>query len=77
MKRVKTGRVKVPFEALERFAQQHRPDFLATYELTRASSVWRCKSGLVTVCLRYKGTTETGFLVTATQTIRNVSYSHG
>jgi hypothetical protein len=52
----RVGRVPVAFEELQRFAAaagSHR--LLTRMELTKKSSVTRCKNGLLTICLIYQG----------------------
>jgi hypothetical protein len=69
MKKRKTGRIHVPFEALQAFARENQDAlFMQGMELTKRSSAYRCKNGTLTVCLCYRGPDNTR----ATQTFRGV-----
>lgn len=72
MKNRKFGRLNVAFENIEKFAGAHRHAMFDDMELAKDSSVWRCKNGSLTVCLRYKGVTDKGYPMTGMQTVRGV-----
>jgi hypothetical protein len=64
----RTGRVAVAFEELQRFAAEEGEVLFSGMELTRKSSVTRCRNGSLTVCLIYKGADG----LRGTQTMRGV-----
>jgi hypothetical protein len=64
----RTGRVAVAFEELARFAEAERSPLFADMDLSRKSSVTRCKNGSLTVCLMF--TRADG--LRGTQTMRGV-----
>jgi membrane-bound inhibitor of C-type lysozyme len=55
MKKRKTGRVNVSFEALQAFSRENQIALVADMTLTNRSAAYRCKNGTLTVCLCYRG----------------------
>lgn len=55
-KRFRTGRVKIDFAVIERFAAQEAASAIlpaddGTWTLSRKSAIHRCKNGSFTICL--------------------------